>query len=358
MRTLDRYLAVFFIKNFLLSLIGFICLFLFQAILSNVFENAFPFHQILVYQLLNVPQTLVQMTPPAVMMATVLTLSGLARNNEMVACFSIGVGPLRILSLLVSIVFIISCFILILQDRVVPPSYKQRMSYYWHEMRHRQDFFFDVKQDKIWYRSKNLIYNLQVFDSKTRQIHGMAVYTFDENFQLVQVVHADLAEYTPTGWKLMKGTVTLFSPDNPFPMTKKFDEKHLMISETPTDFQEIEKEVDSLRLKSLYSYIDKMRTAGADTKAYEVKFHSKISLSFISIVMCILGVPFSLRHRRDGSTAKDVGLSLLFTFFYWLFYSVGLSLGTNGALPPILAAWLPSVIFAVLAVVLMTRQKA
>jgi lipopolysaccharide export LptBFGC system permease protein LptF len=45
------------------------------------------------------------------------------------------------------------------------------------------------------------------------------------------------------------------------------------------------------------------------------------------------------------------------TFFYWLFYSVGLSLGTNGALPPWLAAWLPSAIFVALAAVLITRQK-
>jgi lipopolysaccharide export system permease protein len=335
---------------------GFVCLFLFQAIMSNIFENAFPLNQIFVYQVLNIPQVMVQMTPPATMLATVLTLSSLARNNEMIACFSIGIGPMRITSLLISIVFIISCFVLIVQDRVVPPAYKQRMSYYWHEMRHRQDFFFDVKQDKIWYRSKNLIYNLQVFDKSTRQIHGMAVYTFDDNFQLVQVVHADLAEYTPSGWKLLKGTVTLFSQDNPFPMTKKFDEKYLMISETPTDFQEIEKEVDSLRLKNLYSYIDRMKGAGADTKAYEVKFHSKISLSFIPIVMCVLGVPFSLRTRREGGAAKDVGLSLLFTFFYWLFYSVGLSLGTNGALPPMLAAWFPSIVFAILAVVLIARQ--
>jgi len=50
------------------------------------------------------------------------------------------------------------------------------------KMKHRQDFYLDIKQDKIWYRSKNLIYNLQRFDPKNRIIHGMAVYTFDDGF--------------------------------------------------------------------------------------------------------------------------------------------------------------------------------
>ena len=223
-------------------------------------------------------------------------------------------------------------------------------------MKKSPDFFLDIKQDKIWYRAKNLIFNLKLFDPKTSIIHGMAVYTFDDSFNLIQVMDANRAEFTPQGWRLHQGTVTVFNESDPFPMTKSFQEKELLISETPKDFQEIEKEVDGLRLKELYRYIERMRAAGADTKSYEVKLHSKISLTFIPLVMCILAVPFSVRNRREGGAAKDLGLCLVATFFYWLFYSIGLSLGTNGALPPWLAAWLPSTIFAALAAALIARQ--
>ena len=183
-----------------------------------------------------------------------------------------------------------------------PPIFKKRTTYYWREMKKRPDFFLDVKQDKIWYRSKNLIYNLQRFDAKSKTIHGMAVYTFDDEFNLVQVVDAERAEFTPTGWKLLNGTVTVFSQDDPFPLTQQFKEKELLIAETPKDFQEIEKEVDGLRLKELYRYIQRMKAAGADTKSYEVKFHSRISLSFIPIVMCVLGR--SLFGARAGAKAE------------------------------------------------------
>jgi len=358
MRTLDRYLAGIFLKNFILALIAITVLFQFQAFMSQLLEREFPAGQLIVYHMMNVPLVMVQMTAPAVMLATVLTLSGLTRTNELVAAYSIGFGLRRITALLLALVFIISCLLLIVQDRVLPPMFKKRTAYYWRDMKHRTDFYFDVKQDKIWYRSKNLIYNLQRFDAKNKTIHGMAVYDFDNQFNLTQVLDAQLAEYTPQGWKLQNGTVTVFSKEDQFPHTSHFVEKELQIPEKPKDFLEIDKEVDGLRILELKKYIEHMKAAGADTKAYEVKFHSRFSLAFIPIVMCILGVPFSIRGRREEGTAKDLTLCLVVTFFYWLFYSIGLSLGTNGAVPPWLAAWLPSVVFAGLALVLLSRRRA
>ena len=131
----------------------------------------------------------------------------------------------------------------------------------------------------------------------------------------------------------------------------------ISIREKPADFQEIEKEVDGLRLKELYRYIRRIKETGIDTSGYEVKLHARLSLSFIPMVMCLLGVPFATRRAREGGIARDLGLCLLVTFFYILFYSVGLSLGTSGALPPWLAAWLPSTIFAALAVTLVAYRK-
>jgi lipopolysaccharide export system permease protein len=356
MKTLDRYLAATFLKNFLLSTVALTALYLFQSLLGELIDHEFATRQILFYNFLALPQILVQMIPPAVLIGTVMTISGLNRTNELVACFSLGFGLNRVVLLLLSLVFMISCFTVFLQDRVLPPTFKKRTTYYERDMRKRQDFFLDVKQDKIWYRSRNLIYNLRSFDAKTRTIRGMAVYTFDDGFNLKQVVDAESALYTPQGWKLRDGTVTTFAADDDFPQTQTFREKELQIAETPTDFQEIDKQVDGLRLKELYRYIQRTRAAGADTKSFEVKFHSRLSLSFIPLVMCVLGVPFSSRNRREGGLARDLGMCLGITFFYWLFYSVGLSLGTNGALPPWVAAWLPSAIFAALAAFWLARS--
>jgi lipopolysaccharide export system permease protein len=356
MKTLDRYIAGIFSKNLSVALIAMSVLFLFQSMFTDLYDHNYTIQQILIYHILNFAQIVVQMAAPSVLLATVMTLSGLARTQELVACYAIGFGLKRIMALILGLV-LITCFtLLLMQDRVLPAVFRIRTNYKWRVMEKKTDFFLDIKRDKVWYRAKNMIYNLQRFDALSKTIFGMSVYTFDDEFNLIQMVGAEKAEFSERGWRMLQGTVTVFSPEDPFPLTKNFTEKYMEISETPKDFQEIEKEVDGLTFKELKQYITRMQGAGADTKGIEVKFHSRMSLSFIPLVMCFLAIPFSTASRREGSTAKDLGICLVFTFFYWLFYSVGLSLGTNGALPPWLAAWSPSMIFVAVAAALLTSK--
>lgn len=357
MKTIDRYIIALFLKNIAIAAFGLTAIYIFQQVTGMLLEEDFPLRQVLAFNLFQIPSILVQMIPPSILIGTVLTLSGLNRTNELTAVFSLGIGLKRIMILLLIFVFAICVGTLFLQDSVLPGLFKRRTNYYWREMKKRTDFYLDVKQNKVWYRSKNLIYNLKAFDLKTQQILGMTVYSFDERFNLVQTVESEKALFTPQGWKLLTGTVTQFMESDPFPVNQKFNELRLQIPETPKDFQEIEKEVDGLRLGELRSYIDRNQNAGLDTKSYQVKFHSRFSLSFIPIVMCIIGIPFSVRGRREGGLAKDLGVCLAITFFYWLFYSIGLSLGSNGAVPPLLAAWGPTLIFMGFALILVARQE-
>lgn len=357
MRTLDRYFLSIFIRNLLLALFAMSALFLFQAMFNDLYNRDHEVEHILIYHFMDFPAILVQMCPPAVLLSTVVTLSGLSRTQELVACYAIGVGLNRLMTLALSVILIVASLMLVAQDRILPPLYRTRTIYKQRVIENRPDFFLDVKRDKIWYRSKNMIYNLQRFENETQTIIGMAVYTFDDNFNLIQMIAAEKAKHTDHGWLLLNGTVTVFSKESAFPLTQNFQEKTVLIAETPKDFQEIEKEVDGLRLKELYQYIRRIKNAGADAKSYEVKFHSRISLSFIPFVMCFLAIPFSTGMRREGGLAKDLALCLLLTFFYWLFYSIGLSLGTNGALPPLFAAWMPNIFFIGLAGYLISRKN-
>ncbi len=326
--------------------------------MGELLDKEFTSSQVLYHRFLTIPEIIIQMLPPSVMIATVFTLSGMSRTNELIATFSLGISLGRLMSVLLSVVFIICCATLVAQDRLLPPLFKNRMTYYWREMKKKNDFFLDSKRDKIWFRSGNRIYNLRTFDPKGQVILGLTAYTFGDNFQLAQVLEADRAVFTSEGWRLESGTNTTFVGKDSAPRTEKFVTFPIKIEESPKDLQEIEREIDGLRLKELYAYIKRTESAGLGTKKFEVKLHSKVSVSFIPLVMAALAVPFSTRGRRDGGVAKDLGLCLGITFFYWLFYSIGLSLGTNGALPPVLAAWLPSIIFGVLAVTLIARRKS
>ncbi len=354
MQILARYLGMTFFKNLMLSLFGLAGLFFFQNIVTQL--NEFSFNHLLIYSLYDLPRMLVMVAPPATLIATVLTFSTLSRTNELIACHSIGISLMQMLGVLFPIIFVLCCISLVVQDRVLPVFHEKKSLYYWREIKKKQDFFLDVKQDKIWYRSNNLIYNLQTFDPKLDRILGIGVYVFSPQFDLVEFLQAETATYNGKEWEMTQGKTTRFDPKTGFPIVEPFKSHALKIKETPKDFKVIEKEVDRLRIKDLIRFIERNKKSGIDSKVMEVKLHSRFSLSFIPLIMCLLALPFSVSRNREGRLGRDLTMALVITFFYWLSYSICLSLGQNGMITPILAAWLPSMVFGALAAVLLKRM--
>jgi lipopolysaccharide export system permease protein len=278
-------------------------------------------------------------------MGTLICLSGLARRNELTAMFASGISLGRISFVIMSLVFMLCCVSFVITDRVIPPLAKARANFYRTVIQNRPDLQSDIKQNKIWYRSRNLIYNIRSFDRAKKQISGISIYTFSDNFDLIQQIEARTADFIDGKWELSDGLLTLFDDQTGHPMTKQFDHQQVSLSETPEDFQEIEKEVETLRLKNLWRYIQRNKDAGIDTHSYEVTFWSKISMALVPLIMALLGIPFASQHQRHASLARDISLCFLIVLIYWLFFSAALSMGKSGWVPPFWAAWLPNILF-------------
>lgn len=355
MQILARYIATLFFKNMILTLLGLTGLFFFQTILTQI--NDFSLAQKVIYNLYDIPSMMVMVAPPAVLLATVLTFSSLSKTNELTACYSIGISIAQMMSVIFPIVFVLCCFSLVVQDRILPAFNEKKSVFYWKEIKKQQDFYLDVRKEKIWYRSNNLIYHLRSFDPQKDRILGVGVYVFDGAFDLVEHLQAEIATYNGKNWDLMDGKTTRFDAKTGFPITEVFKKRILEIKESPKDFKMIEREVDRLRIKDLLRFIQTNKKSGIDSKSFEVKLHSRFSMSFIPIIMFLLAVPFAVSPVREGRLGKDLMIAFAITFFYWLGYSVSMSLGQNGTMPAPVAAWLPSFVFGLLSIVLLRRMK-
>lgn len=355
MQILARYIAITYFKNLLLSLVGLTTLFFFQTVITQV--NDFTLSQRILYTLFDVPRIWVMVAPPSTLMATVLTLSAFSRTNELIACFSIGISLRQIAGTIFPIVFVLCCFSLILQDRILPAFNERQSLFYWKEIKKRQDFFLDVKQEKIWYRSDQFIYHLRNFDPAKGVIFGIGVYSFDPQFNLLEEIQAEQAEYRGGFWRLTQGKTISFPREGGFPVSQAFASRDLKIKETPSDFKMIEREVDRLRIKDLMRFIRSNRKSGIDSRGFEVKLQSRFSLSFMPLIMFFLAIPFAVSRSREGRTGRDLSIAFAITFVYWLSFSISMSMGQKGTLPPVLAAWSPSVIFGLLALFLLKRLR-
>ncbi|OFZ14871.1 MAG: LPS export ABC transporter permease LptG [Bdellovibrionales bacterium RBG_16_40_8] len=354
---IDRYIIKNFLGFFVAGLVVFVTIFLvveftttsmrFQVgadILLRYYQNYIP---IIIYQLL----------PVGAMVGTLFTLSYLNRNNELVALFSMGISLARVSLPILALVGLISIATFWVGDRLVPIFAQKRNYIFYVEMKKKPGLFSTVKTDKIWYRSDNAIFNIQTLNAEKGLAQGITLYYFDDSWSLIQVIKAKTVTMQNRTWNLTDGTVTLLAEDTNFPLTKSFSKKTLNMSEDLADIRTAPPTSEALSFSHLRRFIQKNKEAGFDTLRSEVDMHSKISFAMAALVLSLVGIPFTVQRGRSSGSMFSIGVCIASAFFYWITYSASLSLGKNGVLPPIIAAWAPNVLMGGAALYFLLRTK-
>jgi lipopolysaccharide export system permease protein len=274
----------------------------------------------------------------------------------LVALFSAGISLARASASILVVTALIAVGAFFISDKLIPPATKKRNYIEFVVIKKNPAKYYTVKTNKIWYRSKDLIYNIRTFNPEKNLVQGLTLYYLSSDWKLLQLVTAAEAQFEGNNWVLNDGSVTLFT-DSSFPMTEHFTKKSITLEEKPTDIQDINNNSDIMTIGELQRYIKKNKEAGLDTRRYEVAYHSKFGFAFVSFVMVFLGIPFSVSKERSGGFALNVTVCLVVVFAYWTLFSLGMSLGNNGHLSPWLAAWLPNALMMGVGTYFLLRLK-
>ncbi len=349
MKIIYRYITSEFLKILLYSLVTFIAIYL----IVDFFErfDMFIKHKagaatVIKYFLFKIPFIIYQTIPVAVLLSTLLTMGILSKNNEITAMKSSGISIYKVSMPLIMITLAITLFTFVLGEYITPYTnmgtarIKSRL-----KKKKPRSF---MKQSKIWYTGRNIIYNIDHFDGKTNELKGISIFRLDDDFTLVQRIDAKSAYYRDGAWVLRDVTTREFSyidGDMGVKSLTKTPELKIDLPETPDTFKAVRKKAQEMNFSELRRFIAKLRAKGYSATEYEVDLQAKLSIPFISIVMTIIGIPFALRRGRAGSIALGVGLSIVIGFCYWIMLAFALSLGHAGVLPPPVAAWVSLFIF-------------
>lgn len=128
-----------------------------------------------------------------------------------------------------------------------------------------------------------------------------------------------------------------------------------VIKMEPQDFLITKGQQETLTTPELGLYIDRQKARGfANIKEFEVEYWKRGASAFATFILTIIGVSISARKRKNGmGIALGLGLALILA--YIMFQTVSSTFAINGGWPPSLAAWLPNIVFAVVAYVLYRR---
>ena len=346
-RILHRYVIQEFLRILVLSFSGlilaYVVILFFQRMPLFVEKKASAVLMV-EYLLYRIPEATFQWTLPyAVLLSTLLALGLLSSHSDITAMKAGGISLYRI-TLPLFLFALIASVCSFLGNEYVMPQAVQNAQYLLDVQVRKEESVNPLKNYKIWYHGDNQIFNIQLIDSKENVMKGFTLYQFDDSFRCVRRIDAKKVKWDNARWILIDGEVRDFDEDGSIRVTP-FKEKEFQFKETWESFQKVKVDAEKMGYSDLAAYVEKIRSAGYDSTRYVVAMHAKLSYAFMSLVMVLIGIPFALKSSRSGGIAVNIVISVVIAFAYGVTFYIFISFGKSGVLPPLLAAWAPTLLF-------------
>ena len=355
MPLLHRYVLRRFISCYILSAAGLIGIFLIIDFFERVDEfirRDMPYSDLISYFVCKIPSIASYMAPQAVLLATVITLAVLARDNEIIAMKASGIGIVGITLPILGASLMIALLVLANSEYLSPIATKKMNYIFKVKVQGNQPYgdtyiLEDFSAKQLWFIAKDTaVWNIGQFDPKEMRIRDAKIFYRFDNGSIQKRIDVKEVVWSGAHWEFFDGFQRTFEQEG-HSSTEYFEKKIFPVLETPDDIlKNMISYSDEISLRELYKEIKEMTLEGKDTLKHRVDFHQKISYPFISIVLALLAIPLSLRSSRHGGVLFCVGINLSVGFLFSFLYAMGVSLGNGGFFSPIFAAWGPLLLFA------------
>jgi len=348
---IDKYVVVGFLKYFFLVLCSFVIIFIvftFFELLEDVVSNQIPILVVLNYFRYLLPQIVFYMIPMSVLVAVLVNFGVLTRTSQIVAMKASGVSLYRLALSLMIVTVLMSALSFAMQEYLLPAcNQKQDALRDIIKGRRPQTYLRPDRKCMMGERSKIFYYNF--FDEHRNLFRDLSIFEFDPStITINRRIYASRASWDELQqtWILEDGWSQGFRDQRA--VAKEFvrfeRQPFPEITEDPPYFKKEVKQSSQMSYLELRNYIQDLRQSGFDVMRLTVALHKKLSFPIISLIMCMIAIPFSFSMGKRGSL-YGVGLSILIGITYWVMLEFFEQVGGAGKLLPILAAWAPNLIF-------------
>ena len=361
MKTLDRYVLREWIKILLLAEVGFPLVVIIIDLtdkLGGYMARGIAKKALALSYVYYLPEVMFLVLPAAVLFATVFTIGPMGRYSELTAAKASGVSFFRVARPMFAAATAAVIFGILIGE-LAPIGTLRRAQLLGERAVHatasRSNFVY--RADGGW------VYAIRALDIGSGQMQDLIMEQEGRGpaFPTINVA-ASRATYHAEkkrargSWMLRRGVVRyLLGPSQESAFT--FDSLRIRaLREKPLDLLAEPKAPDEMRYAELGRYIDALARTGSDTKKLRVERALKLAVPFTCLVVALFGASLAVSGPRSG-TAWGVAVSLGTTFVFLLMVQLTKAVGAGGVLPPLVAAWLPNVVFGCAAAWLMKETR-
>ncbi|HZP18320.1 MAG TPA: LptF/LptG family permease, partial [Terriglobales bacterium] len=347
---LDDYVLRDFVVNFGLvvgALVVLSLIFTVFELLGDILRNQISPWIVGEYLLNVAPYFLYNIAQYGVLLSVLITLGLMQRSNEVTALKATGVSIYRVIVPVLLAGALISTG-LFLSDQFYLPHTNKRQDALLNKIKGKPAQTYLNPYRKWIFGQHSNIYYYRFFDSDRNQFGDLSVFQFNPaSFQLVNRIHADRAHWEGKlqRWVCTQGWQRSFH-DAAIQDYRTFEVATFnAVSEPPPYFKKEVRQSLEMNYEQLRRYIHDLQQSGFEVVKLKVQLQKKIAFPVITFVMGVLAIPFALSAGKRGAmagVATAIGIAVVYTVVSGLFEAMG----NISQLPPVLAAWSPDVIFA------------
>ena len=350
MKIYRRYLAREVSGAILLVLAAFLALFGFFDMIAevqNVGHSSYQLHHALAFVALRLPGRVYELMPIAVLIGTLYALSTLARHSEITVLRASGLSTRNLLSSLFQIAALFALITFLIGEVVAPPA--ERAAQQLRLSKKGQTVGQDLRSG-LWIKDERSFINVKVVLPDTR-LRVIRIYDFDESAQLRSVTDAAEGVYVPpASWRLSGVVQTVLHGERSEVVKMPDMEWHSALN--PDILAVLMVAPERMSLLHLAAYVKHLVENNQKTQRYEIAIWKKLIYPMAALVMVALALPFGYTHDRVGGVSLKIFSGVMIGVSFHLLNGLFSNLGAINGWSPALSAIAPSVLFMLVATVM------
>lgn len=354
LKLIDKYIIRKFLGTFFFCIVLILTIavvFDFAEKIDNFMEKQAPVKAIIFEYYLNfIPYFAMLFAPLFVFIAVIFFTSKMAVNTEIIAILNSGMSFRRMMWPYFLSAFVIASFTFVLTNYVIPRSNQVRMTF--------EDKYYRSSNRRVTAENvhrqvfKNVYVYMGTFNPISQRGQNFTIEKFNDSGRLISKLSSTSVVYDTTIQKWTALNYYLREIKEKEEIITKGKQIDTTLTIKPEDISRDPGFVGTMTSNELETYIDLLRLQGSDElKLFLIEKYRRFANPFAVFILTLIGVTLSSRKIRGG-IGMNIGIGLMLSFSYILFLQFASQFSLKGNLGPMLAMWIPNILYSIIGLVL------
>jgi lipopolysaccharide export system permease protein len=353
---LDKYIIRKFLGTFFYAviLLGVVIPVIFDLTekVDDVVEKEIPIAELITSYYINfIPYFANLFTPLFLFISVVFFTSRMANRTEITPILCSGVSFYRLLRPYLISAVLVAILSFALNSFIIPPANARRLKFEYKYLKFNWNRNFSNLHRQI---APGTFVYMESFITQSATGYKFTLEKL-RNQEMLYKLSADYIRWDSASGKWRMENYTLRKFKSKKEVIQRGSVLDTILPFGPKEFAYADDDVEMMNFYELNDFIGREKAKGSEfVDFYIYEKHRRLANSVATIILTLIAVPMSGRKVRGG-IGLHIGIGIGIAFTYVMMMQVSSVFATMGGADPAIAAWIPNLIYALVAIALLIK---